>query len=185
VATETVSHVGQVFAGHYDNDVLALKVPGVGETRQRAWLVVTRSIQGVAGSRVHGAAVVPVRGAGTADQDSCAEVGVAGNQLAGDDLGHGRATDVSRADKADRYRGYHEGSLTRETFMATKPTKQQRWYIAAGVVGVLLIWFAVANASSVPIHFWFTTRRAPLIIVIVVSAFLGAAVGALVRRARK
>lgn len=60
--------------------------------------------------------------------------------------------------------------------------------VLAGVTLVLLVWFAVANLQDVKIRFWVTTASAPLIVVIVISGFLGAAVSALwahLRRRRR
>lgn len=51
--------------------------------------------------------------------------------------------------------------------------------VATGVALTLLLWFAFANLQRVPIHFWLVSASAPLIVVIVVSGFLGAAVSAL------
>lgn len=62
--------------------------------------------------------------------------------------------------------------------------KPDNWKIAAGAAGVLLIWFAIDNRASVPIHFWITTYRAPLIVVIIVAALLGGLIVWLWRRSR-
>lgn len=51
-----------------------------------------------------------------------------------------------------------------------------------GASAVLLVWFAFANLQGVPIHFWVTSATAPLIVVIAISGFLGAAVAGLVGR---
>jgi uncharacterized integral membrane protein len=51
-----------------------------------------------------------------------------------------------------------------------------------GAVLVLLVWFAVANLQQVPIHFWVTSTKAPLIVVVAISGVLGAAVAGLVGR---
>jgi uncharacterized integral membrane protein len=48
----------------------------------------------------------------------------------------------------------------------------------------LLVWFALANFGDVSINFWLHTSRAPLILVIVISGVLGAAISALARRHR-
>ena len=54
--------------------------------------------------------------------------------------------------------------------------------ILTGIAVGLLVWFAVSNWQSVTIHFWVTTARAPLILVIVLSALLG---GFVIRFARR
>jgi uncharacterized integral membrane protein len=51
-----------------------------------------------------------------------------------------------------------------------------------GAVLVLLVWFAVANLQQVHIHFWVTSTRAPVIVVVAISGVLGAAVAGLVGR---
>jgi uncharacterized integral membrane protein len=57
--------------------------------------------------------------------------------------------------------------------------------VVSGVVGVLLIWFAFANLQDVTIHFWVSSSRAPLIVVVVISALLGMATWALISRSRR
>jgi uncharacterized integral membrane protein len=57
--------------------------------------------------------------------------------------------------------------------------------VLIGVVAVLLVWFALANLQDVPIHFWITTTRAPLIVVIALSGVLGAVIGLLAGRRRR
>ncbi len=47
--------------------------------------------------------------------------------------------------------------------------------VLLGIAVVLLIWFAVANLQGVRIRFWVSSAHAPLIVVIVISGFLGAA----------
>lgn len=54
--------------------------------------------------------------------------------------------------------------------------------VLTGVVAVLLVWFALINLQDVEIHFWLTSAKAPLIVVIVISGVLGAAVAVLVQR---
>jgi uncharacterized integral membrane protein len=56
--------------------------------------------------------------------------------------------------------------------------------VLIGVAAVLLVWFALANLQDVPIHFWVTTTRAPLIVVIAIAGAFGAVIGALVARRR-
>ncbi len=66
----------------------------------------------------------------------------------------------------------------------TSATRTDNWKVAAGAAAVLLIWFGIDNRTSVPVHFWVTTYRAPLIVVIIVAALLGALIVWLWRRAR-
>jgi uncharacterized integral membrane protein len=56
--------------------------------------------------------------------------------------------------------------------------------IVVVVVG-LLVWFALANSQSVSVDFLVTTHSARLIVVIVISAVLGAIAGQLVARRRR
>jgi uncharacterized integral membrane protein len=69
-----------------------------------------------------------------------------------------------------------------------EPPRKERDYIsktiAALAVAVLLIAFGLSNRDDVPIDWLVTTTRTPLIIVIVVSAALGAILGALGVRGR-
>ena len=58
------------------------------------------------------------------------------------------------------------------------------WTIAVGVAVILLLWFAIINSRTVAVHFWITTFRAPVVVVIAVSAVFGAAIIELWRRAR-
>lgn len=57
--------------------------------------------------------------------------------------------------------------------------------VVSGVVAVLLIWFAFANLQNVTIHFWVSSSKAPLIVVVVIAALLGMATAALISRARR
>jgi uncharacterized integral membrane protein len=68
-----------------------------------------------------------------------------------------------------------------------RPPKQRDYLsktIAAVAVAVLLIAFGLANRNDVPIDWLVTTTKTPLILVIVVSALLGAILGALAVRGR-
>jgi uncharacterized integral membrane protein len=56
--------------------------------------------------------------------------------------------------------------------------------IAALAVAILLIAFGLSNRNDVPIDWLVGTTDTPLILVIVVSAFLGAVLGALANRGR-
>ena len=50
---------------------------------------------------------------------------------------------------------------------------------------VLLAWFVIANTQKVQVHFWVFTANVSLIVVIVISAALGAVSALLVRRTRR
>ncbi len=50
------------------------------------------------------------------------------------------------------------------------------------VAAVLLTWFAISNWQSVEIHFWVTSAKASLFVVILVSALLGGVVVRLAAR---
>lgn len=70
------------------------------------------------------------------------------------------------------------------------PPAPRRWHrdvglAVTGALAVLLIWFAVANLQGVRIQFWVTSATAPLIVVIAISGFLGAAVAGLMGRAAR
>ncbi len=67
----------------------------------------------------------------------------------------------------------------------TKDPTRDAWLIASGVAAALLVWFAIANAESVEIHFWVVTAKAPLIVVIVVAALLGALIVTLWRHSSR
>jgi uncharacterized integral membrane protein len=62
--------------------------------------------------------------------------------------------------------------------------RQQFRLITIAVVLTLLVWFAAENFQDVSIHFWVTDRRAPLILVILISGLLGALITALIMRRR-
>ncbi|HUA96491.1 MAG TPA: LapA family protein [Acidimicrobiales bacterium] len=57
--------------------------------------------------------------------------------------------------------------------------------VMTGIAAVLLVWFALANLTKVSITFWVSTARAPLIVVILISGALGAAVALLISRSRR
>jgi uncharacterized integral membrane protein len=68
-----------------------------------------------------------------------------------------------------------------------RPPKQRDYLsktIAAVAVAILLIAFGLSNRDDVPIDWLVTTTKTPLIIVIVVSAALGAILGGLAVRGR-
>jgi uncharacterized integral membrane protein len=58
-------------------------------------------------------------------------------------------------------------------------------HVLTATAAILLLWFVVSNWQSVRIHFWVTSTRAPLFIVIVLAAALGGAVGWFLNRYRR
>jgi uncharacterized integral membrane protein len=62
--------------------------------------------------------------------------------------------------------------------------KERNRRIAALVVGVLIVVFALINTNKVKVHWLVTTTATPLIIVIAVSFILGLAGGYLLRGRR-
>lgn len=54
--------------------------------------------------------------------------------------------------------------------------------VLTGVVAVLLVWFALVNLQDVEIHFWLSSTKSPLIVVIIIAGLLGAAVALLASR---
>ena len=69
-----------------------------------------------------------------------------------------------------------------------KPVRKERALasktIAAAAVAFLLIAFGVANDDRVAVNYLVVTRDSPLILVVGVSALLGAIIGALLMRRR-
>lgn len=53
------------------------------------------------------------------------------------------------------------------------------------VLAIVVIAFAVANTKRVKVNFLVTDARAPLIVVLLATAVVGALIGALLRRRRK
>jgi uncharacterized integral membrane protein len=72
----------------------------------------------------------------------------------------------------------------RQQAQAARDHKARARLIAALVLAVLLTLFAVLNGQTVRVHFVFTTARVPMIVVIVVCAVIGVAVGWLIGRRR-
>jgi uncharacterized integral membrane protein len=62
--------------------------------------------------------------------------------------------------------------------------RRQVALIGVAVAAILLVWFALGNFHDVGIRFWIYQRRAPLIIVILISGLLGALITALIMRRR-
>lgn len=67
---------------------------------------------------------------------------------------------------------------------APKDRRRDAVLVATGVAAVLLIWFALANLHTVTINFWIHDYQASLILVIVISGLLGAAIALLAKRRR-
>ena len=57
--------------------------------------------------------------------------------------------------------------------------------VLLGLAGVLLVWFVVANSQQVRIHFWVASAQTSLIVVILISAALGAVLGILLSRSKR
>jgi uncharacterized integral membrane protein len=57
--------------------------------------------------------------------------------------------------------------------------------VALAILGVVLLVFALVNTDDVSVDFVFGTIEASLIVVIVASALIGAAIGALVMSQRR
>lgn len=78
--------------------------------------------------------------------------------------------------------------VSHDQLEATTPSKADRKdrnrRIAALVVGVLIVVFAVINTNDVRVHWLVTTTTTPLIVVIVVSFVLGLAGGYLLKGRR-
>jgi uncharacterized integral membrane protein len=62
--------------------------------------------------------------------------------------------------------------------------RRQVALVGVAVAVILLVWFALGNIHDVSIEFWVYDRKAPLIIVILISGLLGALITALVMRRR-
>lgn len=60
--------------------------------------------------------------------------------------------------------------------------RRQAGLVGVAIAAVLLVWFALGNLHDVSIEFWVYDRKAPLIIVILISGLLGAVIAALVMR---
>jgi len=73
-------------------------------------------------------------------------------------------------------------TTTRADRPARKPRGLVSKTIAAVAVAFLLIAFGVSNKTDVPVDYLVVTRTSPLILVIGVSALLGAVIGALLMR---
>jgi uncharacterized integral membrane protein len=53
------------------------------------------------------------------------------------------------------------------------------------LAAVLLVWFVVGNSETVNVHFWVVSAQASLIVVILISAALGAIISLLLARSRR
>jgi uncharacterized integral membrane protein len=63
--------------------------------------------------------------------------------------------------------------------------KRDTRFVVLGVVAVLLVWFAVDNRQSVPVHFWIQTAHAPIFLVIIITAVLSVGATWLIMRRRR
>lgn len=61
-----------------------------------------------------------------------------------------------------------------QTASGPRERRREARLVLTGVALVLFVWFAAANLQAVRIHFWVVTEAAPVIVVIVISGFLGA-----------
>jgi uncharacterized integral membrane protein len=57
--------------------------------------------------------------------------------------------------------------------------------VLMGIAAVLLVWFALANLQEVEIHFWVFSAHISLVVVVVLSAVLGALIALLVSSRRR
>jgi uncharacterized integral membrane protein len=63
--------------------------------------------------------------------------------------------------------------------------KRDARLVATAVIVILLIWFCFDNYDRVKIHFWVTSAHVSLVIVILLSGLLGAAITFLAMRRRR
>lgn len=77
------------------------------------------------------------------------------------------------------------GSAPVQGSKPARDRKRDLRFVVIGVVAVLLVWFAVDNRQSVPIHFWVQTSHAPVFLVIVITVVLSVGATWLVMRRRR
>lgn len=53
------------------------------------------------------------------------------------------------------------------------------------VLLILLVWFVLANSQEVEVNFFFVTAQAPLIVVLIATALVGALITILLQRRRR
>jgi len=63
-----------------------------------------------------------------------------------------------------------------------RDTKHVVRLVVIAAAAVLLIWFVIGNSQKVRVHFWVTSAETSLIVVILVSAALGALIALLLGR---
>ncbi len=68
---------------------------------------------------------------------------------------------------------------------AARDRKRDARLVAAGVVVVLVVWFAIANLRDVPVRFWVVEGRYPMIAVVLISFLLGVALTLLATRLKR
>jgi uncharacterized integral membrane protein len=94
---------------------------------------------------------------------------------------------MSRAERRSRQNGFMAKRSNQVERGSGRQTDRRREaaLVGVGIAVVLLVWFALGNFHDVSIEFWVSSRKAPLIIVILISGLLGALIGALVMRRRQ
>ena len=75
-----------------------------------------------------------------------------------------------------------ENAETQAGQPVTRDRRRDVRLVATGVVAVLLVWFALPNLQEVEIHFWVTSTRSPVIVVVAISVLLGSLVSILLSR---
>ena len=68
---------------------------------------------------------------------------------------------------------------------AVRDRRRDARMVVTGVVAVLLVWFALVNLQDVEIHFWLTSAKSPLIVVIAIACVLGGGVALLISRSSR
>jgi uncharacterized integral membrane protein len=81
--------------------------------------------------------------------------------------------------RATRGQGLDGGPPEQTNTARARRRPRQTRLVVTGIALAVLLWFAFANLQRVSIRFWLTTTSAPLIVVIVISGFLGAAASGL------
>jgi uncharacterized integral membrane protein len=75
-----------------------------------------------------------------------------------------------------------QGTMDSETARGAPARRDQAKLVVAGVLGGLIVVFALVNLDEVEVNWLVTTAETPLIVVIAVSFLVGGAIGALALR---